>query len=163
MKASDTPLALVCRNMTCKCKVPHLSLRTHSYSRILNLPASLSCRLRHRTAPQHENIDATFTTREHWRSGAGLNKISPQVGTSLRLAQWSRGMIRASGARGPGFKSRLSPHAVFVFLKIFLQYDILGKIRHFSPRGEAALRETLDDSQGRGPPRRVQGPQGFIK
>lgn len=25
------------------------------------------------------------------------------------LAQWSRGMIPASGAGGPGFKSRLSP------------------------------------------------------
>ena len=25
------------------------------------------------------------------------------------VAQWSRGMIRASGARGPGFKSRMSP------------------------------------------------------
>ena len=25
------------------------------------------------------------------------------------LARWSRGMIRASGARGPGFKSRTSP------------------------------------------------------
>ena len=29
--------------------------------------------------------------------------------SNLTLARWSRGMIRASGARGPGFKSRTSP------------------------------------------------------
>ena len=37
--------------------------------------------------------------------------------SNLTLARWSRGMIRASGARGPGFKSRTSPNEKLFFIK----------------------------------------------
>ena len=53
----------------------------------------------------------------------------------IRAAQWSSGMIPASGAGGPGFKSRLSPnffYQTFIFTswstKLFLEW--LNMNRH---------------------------------
>ena len=45
------------------------------------------------------------------------------------LAWWSRGMIRASGARGPGFNSRPSP-------TIFFLLDEIIKIKWFGIVGD---------------------------
>ena len=58
--------------------------------------------------------------------------ITVAVASSLWLAWWSRGMILASGARGPGFKSRSSP--TYLFCGLVCQQKNSWRCRGSNPR-----------------------------
>ena len=48
--------------------------------------------------------------------------FGPIISTKTALACWSSGMIRASGARGPGFDSRTGP-TTFIFKAIIKPFE----------------------------------------
>ena len=58
-----------------------------------------------------------------WSRGMICKWISIQNPCNIEIivAQWSSGMIPASGAGGPGFKSRLSPNLLFELFWFIIQ------------------------------------------
>ena len=59
--------------------------------------------------------------------------------TPLLMARWSRGMILALGARGPGFKSRTSPTFLYTLL---VHTFLMSVVRSVVSRKTLLLRDS---------------------
>ena len=61
---------------------------------------------------------------------ASDKKSSRRRSPTHRVAQWSSGMIPASGAGGPGFKSRLSPNNFAVqIMQMFEGFYLISDVQ----------------------------------
>ena len=61
---------------------------------------------------------------------ASDKKSSRRRSPTNRVAQWSSGMIPASGAGGPGFKSRLSPNNFAVqIMQMFEGFYLISDVQ----------------------------------
>ena len=49
--------------------------------------------------------------------------IKQRMSWYVNMAKWSRGMIRALGARGPGFESPFGPHILLVENTAMVMWD----------------------------------------